>query len=49
MGGPVVTEIAPASTFYRAEEYHQDYYVKKYKGNKEGRICHTLRPDFFKQ
>jgi peptide-methionine (S)-S-oxide reductase len=26
--GAIVTEIADAGTFYRAEEYHQDYYQK---------------------
>ena len=25
-GAPIVTEIAPLGTFYRAEQYHQGYY-----------------------
>ena len=25
---PIVTEVTPASTFYAAEDYHQDYYKK---------------------
>ncbi len=27
--GPIVTEITPAATFYRAEEYHQRFFEKK--------------------
>lgn len=27
-GDPIVTEVAPASSFYRAESYHQDYYSR---------------------
>jgi peptide-methionine (S)-S-oxide reductase len=27
-GSPIVTEVAPASTFYVAENYHQEYYAR---------------------
>ncbi len=36
---PVVTEITKATTFYPAEEYHQDYLQK----NPSGYMCHYLR------
>ncbi len=36
---PVVTEIVPAGTFYRAEDYHQDYLEK----HPNGYTCHYLR------
>jgi len=29
LGAPIVTEITPASDFYRAEDYHQQYLVKR--------------------
>lgn len=36
----VVTEIVPATTWYPAEDYHQDYLVK----NPAGYTCHFVRP-----
>ena len=35
---PIVTEITPASTFYSAEAYHQDYY----RQNKEQGYCQVV-------
>ncbi len=36
---PIVTEVVPASEWYRAEEYHQDYLQK----HPNGYTCHYLR------
>lgn len=41
---PIVTEVSDFETFYSAEEYHQDYYAKKYQGG-FGPICHFLRDE----
>ena len=38
----IVTEVSSFSEFYRAEEYHQKYYEKKYQGG-TGPICHYYR------
>ncbi len=38
---PVVTEVVAASTFFPAEDYHQDYLVK----NPGGYMCHVLQPE----
>jgi peptide-methionine (S)-S-oxide reductase len=35
---PIVTEVTRASTFYPAEEFHQDYYAK----NPEAGYCHVI-------
>lgn len=36
---PIVTEIAPASSWWKAEEYHQDYLQK----HPDGYTCHWIR------
>lgn len=37
-GKPIATIIEPAKTFYKAEEYHQDYVTRT------GRACHAVDP-----
>lgn len=39
---PIVTEVVPASPFWVAEEYHQDYLQKL----PTGYTCHFIRPDW---
>ena len=40
--GPIVTEVVPASDFWSAEEYPQDYLQK----NPGGYTCHWVRPEW---
>ena len=40
--GAIVTEVVPASDFWRAEEEHQNY-LQKYPN---GYTCHWVRPDW---
>jgi peptide-methionine (S)-S-oxide reductase len=40
--GPIVTEVKPASDFWSAEDYHQDYLQK----NPGGYTCHYVRPEW---
>jgi peptide-methionine (S)-S-oxide reductase len=38
---PIVTEIAPASTFYKAEDYHQNYFAEN---GEQGYCQMVIRP-----
>ena len=40
--GPIVTEVAPATDFWDAEEEHQDYLRK----HPNGYTCHYVRPNW---
>ena len=40
--GPIVTEVAPASDFWEAEEEHQNYLQK----HPNGYTCHYVRPNW---
>jgi peptide-methionine (S)-S-oxide reductase len=40
--GPIVTQVVPASDFWVAEDYHQDYLQK----HPNGYTCHWVRPDW---
>ncbi len=40
--GHIVTEVTPASKFYIAEDYHQDYLMQ----HPNGYTCHFIRPNW---
>ncbi|MBN2460092.1 MAG: bifunctional methionine sulfoxide reductase B/A protein [Candidatus Cloacimonetes bacterium] len=41
-GYDVITRVIPASTFWKAEDYHQDYYARK----KQQPYCHVYKKKF---
>ena len=45
---PIVTVVRPAETFYRAEEYHQDYYQKEKEHYEEDR-ANSGRDEFINE
>ena len=45
---PVVTEITPASAFWTAEEYHQDYLKKNPNGKIQFHTCGALAEPFMR-
>ena len=38
VGDPIVTQVEPLTTFYKAENYHQDYFAK----NPDNRYCELV-------
>ena len=43
---PIVTTLEKAKVFYKAEDYHQNYYSKKHRENLQEPICHNLKPNY---
>ncbi len=42
-GMKIATEVVPAGTFWRAEDYHQNYYRDRYAGSTDEPPCHVRK------